>query len=157
MSDPVRINGYVADGGSITCKVDGVEYFGFTEISGYKDAIEEKLIYGHNRDRGPRARTAGIKKPEKVTVIGPRSTCHELRLALLQKAKKDAKGKRKVSGATCEFTVSFVENSYPHVDLLEGMRLLSIDTKIPAAESSDAILETMEFQPMSIKRTGLDL
>ena len=150
--DAIRVNGKTADSGSITFRVAGEDVYGFTEISGYKDAIEESLLWGYNKDAGPRGRTKGKKKPEKCTVKGPLSTCR----ALAQKLKALSPDGR-ISSVEVPCTIGFVDGDAPHKDLLTRCRILSWDTALPAADSSDAVLETFEMQPMGIKRDGIEL
>jgi len=151
MSDQIRVNGKLADG-SITAKIDGVEYYGFTEIGGYKDAVEEALLYGYNKQRGPRGRTGGIKKPEKITLKGPVSTTREMCAALRAKSTNS-----KVSGAIFPITINFADAGRVRQDIMYECRVLSINTAPPAADSPDAIMEELEIQPMRITRDGTEL
>lgn len=150
--DQIRVNGYHADSGSIVAKFDGVDYYGFTEISGYGDTVEEKPLFGYNQRRGPRGRTKGVKKPDKVTLKGPLSTTRAFARAIKAKAKDG-----KLSTPQFPITVSFVDGDEPHTDLLLQCRILKVNTALPTAESSDAVIEELEIQPMSIKRDGVEL
>lgn len=151
MSDEIRVNGRLADG-AITIKLDGVEYYGFTEIGGYKDAVEETLLYGYNKRRGPRGRTKGIKKPEKVTLKGPPSTMRAFTDALVAKSPDGT-----ISGVEFPTTVAFVDGANTRQDVLYQCRVLSYNTTPPAADSADAIMEEVEMQPLRITRGGKDL
>ena len=151
MSDEIRVNGRLADG-SITIKLDGVEYYGFTEIGAYKDAVEETLLYGYNKRRGPRGRTEGIKKPEKITLKGPPSTVRVFTAALVAKSTNG-----KISGTEFPTTVAFVDGNTTRQDVLYQCRVLLYNTAPPAADSADAIMEELEIQPLRITRDGKDL
>ena len=149
--DSIKVNGYHADSGSIVAKFDGVDYYGFTEISGYGEAVEEKLLYGYNKRRGPRGRTKGVKKPDKITLKGPLSTTRALARAVKAKARDGL-----LSTPQFPITVTFMDGDEPHTDVLRQCRILKVATALPAAESSDAVLEEIELQPMTILRDGIE-
>lgn len=149
--DQIRINGQVADG-AITLKFDGVEYYGFTEIGSYKSAVEEKLLHGYSKQRGPRGRTKGVLKIEKFTVKGPVSSTRPFIASLKAKA---ADGR--VSTPEFVTTTSFAEDTVTHTDVHGRCRVLEIETAPPAADSSDAVMETLTIQPLSTKRDGIEL
>lgn len=152
MSDQIRINGRVADG-TIIVKFDGEEYYGFTEIGSYKTSIEEKLLWGLNKNRGPRARTRGVRKPEKVSLTGPLGTTRALKRALA------AKSKTKKVGDAPDFlsTISYFDGDVVITDELIECRIVEDETKPPAAEAPDGAMETLTIQPMRIKKDGIEL
>lgn len=154
MSDQVRINGRFADG-AIVVKVDGDEYQGFTEIGGYKRAIEEVLKYGLNRSRGPRGRTSGVRKFEKVTLAGPLSSTRPLMLALAAKAAPF--GGKAADAPDFLITITYFEGLIPHTDELLLCRVVEDETKPPAADSADSVIETLTIQPMGIRKDGTEL
>lgn len=151
MSDQIRVNGKLADG-AITAKLDSVEYYGFTEIGGYKDMVEEAILYGYNKQRGPRGRTGGIKKVEKISLKGPTSTIREFVAALVAKSPNG-----RISGFEFPITIAFVDGSVTRQDVLTRCRVLEYNTTPPAADSADAIMEELTIQPLAIKRDGKEL
>ena len=154
MSDQVRINGRFADG-AIVVKVAGEEYQGFTEIGGYKAMIEEAMKYGLNKSRGPMGRTGGVRKFEKCTLAGPLSTTRAVKQALALSAVPFG-GK---VGDAPEFliTVTYFEGLIPHTDELLFCRVLEDETKPPAADSPDAVIETLTIQPRGLRKDGVEL
>lgn len=150
--DQVRINGRFADG-AIIVKVSGVEYEGFTEIGGYKAMIEEAIKYGLNRSRGPRGRTKGPRKFEKVTLAGPLSTTRPMKRALVTTSDTGKVG----DALDFLITVTYFEGFVPHTDELLLCRVLEDETKPPPADSADSVIETLTIQPLGLKKDGVEL
>lgn len=154
MGDQVRINNRLADG-SIIVRIDGDEYENFTEIGGYKRAIEESMKWGLNRSRAPIGRTTGVRKFEKCTLAGPLSATRALMRALALKAATF--GGRAGDAPDFLITVTYFEGLIPHTDELIQCRVVEDETKPPAGDSSDAVIETLTVQPMKIRKDGIEL
>lgn len=145
--DEIRVNGKLADG-SITIKIRGKMYYGFTEIS-YGDKVEMTKVWGLGKHRGPRGRTKGKYDTEDTTLKGPRDTIDEL-YADLKSISTDG------SISTPEFpiTVAYTSGTKTYVDTLKQCRIMSRKAGVPAADSADAVIDELTLSVMSIDWNG---
>lgn len=151
MSDQVRINGNIYSWGSITVKVAGEIYYGFTSIT-YADKRERTAVYGMGKHQAPRAKTRGKYSVDPVKLKGPKDSFDALRAQL---ASLSASG---VSFGDFEFqiTVQYVEDDEtPITDTLN--RCSYVGTSGSFEEGADAMMEEVEIFCMSILWNGLTL
>lgn len=151
MSDQIRVNGTLADG-AITIKLDGIEYYGFTGI-GYDDGVEVKKMWGLNKARGPRGRTAGKYDASDGSLKGPKSTIEALFAALDAKAPFVA-GVKKVSLVEFPLTVAYADGVASYLDRLNQVRVLKRKSGVPDADSADGVVEELTLSIMSIFWNG---
>jgi hypothetical protein len=152
MSDQIRVNGNQVSWGSITCKVGGDLFTGFTGIT-FSDKRERVLAYGMGQHHAPRGRSRGKYTPEPVKITGWRSSIAALRaqLALLSL--------NQLSYGDVEFDVTC-----QYFELADGPPLIVIaehcvwtSNNAPDEESPDPLKEEIECLPMFIRRNGMTL
>lgn len=150
-ADTIRINGFVHSWGSITCKIDGQKFFGFTSV-GYSDKITRALQWGMGKHGAPRARTRGKYEPGECKLGGPKDTVHALRQAL---AAKSPSGN---SYGVTEFQVILQYIDVGVTPLIVNLdKCLWFSNDSSEEEGGDPLKEEFGFQPMKIKRNGLVL
>lgn len=147
MSDEVRVNGRLADG-SITIKLRGKEYYGFTEIT-YGDGVEVTKVWGLGKHRGARGRTKGKYDAEDTTLKGPKSTIESL-FADLKSISSDGA----ISTPEFPITVAYVDGTKTFVDTIKQCRVLKRKAGPPASDSSDAVIDELTLSVMSIDWNG---
>jgi hypothetical protein len=81
MADPIRVNGNLHSWGSITVKIGGERYYGFTGVA-YGDKRERTHGHGMGRHHAPRGMSAGKYTPEPLKLTGYKASIQELREAL---------------------------------------------------------------------------
>jgi hypothetical protein len=151
MSDAVRINGNQLSYGSITLKLAGVVYYGFTGLS-YGDKRERVKAYGMGRHHAPRGRSRGKYTVEPVKLTGWKSSVAEARRALAQQAQGG------LSYADIEFQITA---AYTELDetpvFVEINRCVWVGSSESNEENPDPLKEEIEIDPMVIYRDGLTL
>lgn len=150
MSDEIRVNGNQHSWGSITVKVDGDRFFGFTSI-GYADSRERVKAYGMGRAQAPRGRSRGKYATEPVTLTGWKGSMQQLRKALA-----DAGDGESYGDTVFQIVVQYVEaDDTPITVELEDC----VWTKNTASEEEgpDPLKEDAEIDCMRIRRNGLVL
>lgn len=150
MSDAIRVNGNQFSWGSISVKVNGEKFYGFTSI-GYGDSRERVMAYGMNRSHAPRGRSSGKYATEPVTITGWKDSMAKLRQALAQAGDGVSYG-----NTICQIVVQYVEgtNDPVTVELDDCVWTKSTSTD---EESADPLKEEAEFSCMRIRRNGLTL
>lgn len=151
MSDEIRVNGNLHSWGSITAKIAGDPYYGFTAIS-YGDTRERVKAYGMGRHHAPRGRSRGKYTVEPVQLTGPKGTVQQLRQAL---ADQSADG---VSYGDVEFqvVVQYIEpDDTPITVELEDC--VWVKNTSSEEEGTDPLSEDIELDCMKIRRNGLVL
>lgn len=152
MADQYRINGNVFGWASITLKIGGVPYSGFTLIN-YSDKLTRAYQYGMNRAYAPRGRTQGKYEIDECKIGGSKSSCKIVRGALAALAPDG----RSYGNVEFQADVLYVEpgEGDPIHDVLEGCKLST--TSAQHSESPDPLSEEMAFSPMRIYWNGLTL
>lgn len=150
MSDAIRVNGNQFSWGSISVKINGDRYYGFTAI-GYGDSRERVMAYGMGRAHAPRGRSLGKYTTEPVTLTGWKDTMAALRSALAQAGDGTSFG-----DTVCQIVVQYVEagNTPVTVELEDCVMTKATSTD---EESPDPSKEEAEFSCMRIRRNGLTL
>jgi len=152
MSDEIRVNGNQYSWGSITLKIRGDLFSGFTSIT-ISDKRERVLAYGMGRHHSPRGRSSGRYTPDPVKITGWRASVAAARAGLAAFA-KDQK-----SYGNVEFDVitQYFEDfdGPPLVVLCE--QCVWISNNAADEEAPDPLKEEIEVQPMRIYRNGLSL
>lgn len=150
MSDAVRVNGSQLSWGSISVKVNGDRFYGFTSI-GYADSRERVKAYGMGRSHAPRGRSRGKYAVEPVTLTGWKSSMQALRKALA-----DAGDGESYGDTICQIVVQYVEADDTPVTVELEDCVWSKNTT-SEEEGPDPLKEDAEFDCMRIRRNGLVL
>lgn len=148
MADEIRVNGNVHSWGSITVKVDGDPFHGFTSI-GYGDARERSKVYGMGRHHAPRGRTRGKYTTDPVTIKGPKSSVDALCAALAQRSTSGTS----YGDVPFQIVVQFTETEETPITVeIEDC----VITKISASheEGPDVLVDEIEADCMKIRRNG---
>lgn len=150
MSDEIRVNGNQHSWGSITVKVDGDRFFGFTSI-GYADSRERVKAYGMGRAQAPRGRSRGKYATEPVTLAGWKGSVQQLRKALA-----DAGDGESYGDTVFQIVVQYVESDDTPITVeLEDCVWTKNTTS--EEEGPDPLKEEIEIDCMRIRRNGLVL
>jgi len=151
MSDAIRVNNNQHSWGSITFKLNGERYTGFTAIS-FGDKRTRVKAYGMGRHHAPRGRSKGKYETDPVKVTGWKSSVHALRVAL---AKVSLDGK---SYGDVEFQglVQYIERDDTEITV-ELDRLVWMSNTTSDEESPDPLKEDFELDVMLIRRNDLVL
>lgn len=150
MADEIRVNGNQHSWGSITVKVDGDRFYGFTSI-GYADSRERVKAYGMGRAHAPRGRSRGKYQTEPVTLTGWKGSVQQLRQALA-----DAGDGESYGDTIFQIVVQYVEaDDTPITVELEDCVFVKNTTS--EEEGPDPLKEDIEIDCMRIRRNGLVL
>lgn len=150
MADEIRVNGNQHSWGSITVKVEGDRFFGFTAIS-YADSRERVKAYGMGRAQAPRGRSRGKYATEPVGLTGWKGSVQQLRKSLA-----DAGDGESYGDTVFQIVVQYVEaDDTPITVELEDC----VFTKNTSSdeEGPDPLKEEIEIDCMRIRRNGLVL
>ena len=151
MGDGARINGNEYAWDSISLKIDGEPFYGFTAIN-YGDKRERTKSYGMGRHHAPRGRTGGKYTVDPVKLTGPKATFQAVRAALAAKSPD----RQSYGNVPCQIVVQFVEqDGTPITD--ELIDCVWVSNSSSHEESADPLKEEVEFDCMYIKRSGLTL
>jgi hypothetical protein len=150
MADEIRVNGNQHSWGSITVKVDGDRFFGFTSIS-YADSRERVKAYGMGRAQAPRGRSRGKYATEPVGLTGWKGSVQQLRQALA-----DAGDGESYGDTIFQIVVQYVEDDDTPITVeLEDCVFTKNTTS--DEEGPDPLKEEIEIDCMRIRRNGLVL
>lgn len=151
MADAVRINGNLFSWGSITAKVNGEAYTGFSKIS-YGDSRERTKGYGMGRAQAPRGRSRGKYATDPVALTGFKDSVQELRAALARLA-SDGKSYGSVE---FELVVQYVDEGETPITVVLEQCVWTKDAS-SEEEGPDPLVDTVEIDCMRVKRNGLYL
>ena len=150
MADEIRVNGNQHSWGSITVKVDGDRFYGFTSI-GFGDSRERVKAYGMGRAQAPRGRSRGKYATEPVTLTGWKGSVQQLRQALA-----DAGDGESYGDTVFQIVVQYVEaDDTPITVELEDCVFTKNTTS--DEEGPDPLKDDIEVDCMRIRRNGLVL
>jgi hypothetical protein len=151
MADQIRINKNIHSWGSITLKVGGEKFHGFTALE-YGDKRERTFKWGMSKSHKPRGRTSGKYTPEPGKLVGPVSTVQAL---LVKLAAMSTDGK---SFGDPEFPViaQFTEAGEIPVTI-ELVRTCVDGVKDSHSESAEALEQEMSLSYFEVIRNGLSL
>lgn len=151
MSDAIRVNRNQHSWGSITFKLNGERYTGFTAVS-FADKRTRVKAYGMGRHHAPRGRSRGKYETDPVKVTGWKGSVQLLREGL---ARLSADGK---SYGDVEFQglVQYIEADDTEITV-ELDRLVWMSNTSSDEESADPLKEDFELDVMLIRRNGLVL
>jgi hypothetical protein len=148
VSDQVNINGNVMSWGSIKVKIAGDLFTGLTGLE-YEDARERALFYGMGRAHAPKGKTRGKYTPSACKLTGKKATIQAMRDKLA------ALSPSGTSYGDVEFLITA-----EYVDSGEAPMLVALEqchwTKNTSSEEEnpDPLSESIEFQPLRIRRNG---
>ena len=151
MADPIRVNNNQLSWGSITLKLNGDLFTGFTSIS-YSDKRERVKAYGMGRHQAPRGRSRGKYTVEPVKLVGWKGSIAILRAALAAAAP----GGRKYGDTEFQIVVLYSEPDDQNVEV-ELNRCVWTGESTADEEGSDPLKEEIEVDCMYIRRNGLVL
>ncbi len=152
MSDEIRVNGNLHSWGSITVKVDGDRFFGFTSI-GYSDSRERVKAYGMGRAQAPRGRSRGKYATEPVTLAGAKGSMQQLRKAL---ADAGGSGSTSYGDTVFQIVVQYVEaDDTPITDEIEDC--VWVKNTASNEEGPDPLVDEIEIDCLRIRRNNLVL
>jgi hypothetical protein len=152
MADKIRVNGNVVSWGSITVKVDGERFVGFTSVS-YSDKRERVKQYGMGKHQAPRGRSRGKYTVEPVKLGGPKSSFQALRAKLAQRAPDGIS----YGDVECQIVVQYIEADDQESMTVELEDAVWMSNSSSEEESGDPMKEECEFDIMKIRRNGLVL
>ncbi len=148
MADQIRVNGNLHSWGSITVKLDGERFHGFTAIK-YSDSRERVKAYGMGKHHAPRGRSRGKYAVEPVGLTGPKSTVQALRDALAARST----GGTSYGDVEFDIVVQFIEaNDLAITDELEAC--VWTKNTVSHEEGPDPLSEEVELDCMKIRRNG---
>ena len=151
MADQLRVNGNQVSWGSVTLKLDGDVFTGFTAIS-YADKRERVMAYGMGRHQAPRGRSRGKYSVEPVKLTGFKTSIAALREAL---AARSANG---ASYGDVEFNIVVqYSESDEAPQTVEIERCAWAGSSSSEEEGADPLKEEIEISAMLIRRNGLTL
>jgi hypothetical protein len=151
MSDPIVVNGNQYSWGSITFKLAGELYTGFTKID-YSDKRERVMAYGMGRHQAPRGRSRGKYSAENVKVSGWKKSVQLLREALASLTS----GGRSYGDVEFQGIVNYFEDDESEMNVVLE-RLAWAANTASDEEGADALKEDFELSCMYISRNGLVL
>lgn len=151
MADELRVNGNQLSWGSITVKLDGERFVGFTSIS-FADKRERVKAYGMQRHHAPRGRSRGKYTIDPVKLVGWTSSVNALREALAKRA-NDGKSYGDVE---FQIVVQYFESEEAPLTV-EIDRCVWSSNSTSNEESPDPLKEEIEIDAMLIRRNGLTL
>lgn len=151
MGDAIRVNDNQLSWGSITCKIDGDTFYGFTSVS-YNDKRERTKAYGMGRHQAPRGRSRGKYTVEPVKLVGAKSSVAELRQALAARAKDG----RSYGDVEFQIVLTYFEtDEVPITVVIE--RCVWVSSSSTDEEGAETLKEEIEIDAMGISRNGLVL
>jgi len=150
MADQINVNGNQLSWGSISARVNGIPYYGFTSIS-YADQRERVHAYGLGRHHAPRGRSRGKYTVEPVGLTGWKSSVQDLRQALASFS-----GGVTYGDTEFQLIVQYVDIAdTPITVLLE--RCVWRKSSASDEEGPDPLSEDVEIDCLRIRRNGLVL
>lgn len=151
MADFQVINGNTFGWSSIALRVQGVPYFGVTEIT-YSDKRERSMGYGLGRNYAPLSRTAGKYSADNAKVKMRRSSAQEL-LGQLTLLRPETLG---YGAAEVQIAVNFGELDLPPaMHTLERCAVVSVNDA--NTEGTEELMTELEFNVFYIIRNGFTL
>lgn len=151
MADELRVNGNALSWGSLTLKINGERYYGFTAIN-FSDKRERTKGYGMGQHHAPTRRSRGKYTAELVKLTGWKSSVQAARKAL---ADLSANG---TDYGDVEFVMLLqgVEPDDTPIDT-EFERCVWAANSAAYEENPDPLKEDFEIDCMLIRRNGLVL
>jgi hypothetical protein len=148
-SDEARVNGNVVSWSSIVWKIDGVRYYGFTQI-GWDESRERALAYGQNRAHKPIGRSAGKYTPSPVKI-----TVHAHTAKKIKQQFAEADGSNSFGNAGLPMTLGIAEGQRSGLFEFEDCAFVK---STPAFEEKvEGQMEEIELSTMGIVTDGLTL
>lgn len=151
MADQIRVNGNMLSWGSISIKLDGERFHGFTKVN-YADSRERVKAYGMGRHHAPRGRSRGKYSTDPVVIGGPKGSVQELRQAL---AARSIDG-RSYGDVEFDVVVQYVESDDTPITV-EIERCVWTKNTEQHEEGPDPLNEDFECDAHLIRRNGLVL
>lgn len=151
MPDAIRVNGNLYSFGSISAKVDGEPFTGFTAID-YGDKVVTSKGYGLGVAQGPRGRTRGRYETDEVKLTGYRDSAQALINSL------SLRSLNALSYGTVQFqlVVQYIElANLPITAVLDRCRIVGVTES--NAEGPDALMTDLTIDCMAIFRNGKTL
>lgn len=151
MPDALRINNSLVSWGSISVRVDGEPFTGFTAID-YGDKLAVSKGYGLGAAQGARGRTRGRYETDEVKLTAYRDTAQALINALSLRSLNG------LSYGTVSFNivVQYIElGNTPMTVILDRCRIVGVTDA--NAEGSDAMMTDFAIDCMAIFRNGKTL
>lgn len=150
MSDAIRVNGNQYDWGSITIKIAGEDYTGFTAVS-HSQKRERGKAYGTGRHHAPRGRTGG-KYSAEGKITGWKGSVQALRAALAGQASDGVSYGNTVFQVVVQY---FEDDETPITEELVDCVIASEDAS--HEEGTDPLKEELGLDIMYVKKNGLTL
>ncbi len=152
MADKLRVNGNIVSWGSITLKIDGERFTGFTSIS-FSDKRTRVKAYGMGVGQAPRGRSRGKYEVDPVKIGGPKSSFQAAR------AKLAALADDGTSYGDVEFQIllQYTERDESESMTVELEDAVWMSNSSSEEEGGDPMKEECEFDIMRIRRNGLTL
>lgn len=150
MSDPISVNNNQHSWGSITIKLRGSVFHGFTDVS-FADARERVKAYGMGRHHAPRGRSRGKYTVENCKITGWVGSIQQLRQELAAVA-----GGKSYGDVEFQVIVQFYEDDDLPVTI-ELNRCVWAKNSSSMSEDADPRKEEIELDCMYILRNGLAL
>ena len=151
MSDSIRVNGNQLSWGSITLKVLGEAFTGFTAIS-YSDKRERVKAYGMGRAQAPRGRSRGKYTADNAKITGWKDSVSALREFLASKSDNGAN----YGDVTFQIVIQYVEDDETP-QTVELCDCVWAANNTSEDESPDPLKEDFEADVMFIRRNGMTL
>lgn len=151
MADQIEVNGNQLSWGSITVKLDGEVFTGFTKIA-YGDSRERVKAYGMGRHHAPRGRSRGKYSTDPVQITGWKGSVQTLRDALAAKSSDGAS----YGDVEFEVVVQFVEADETPMTVELNRCVVTKDAS-SHEEGADPLQEELELDTMRILRNGKTL
>lgn len=150
MADSARINRNEYSWASITVKVEGEVFSGFTEIT-YGHKRTRSKTYGMGRSYAPRGRTSGKYEVDNTTLKGPHDTVMALRDFL---ASKSESGKS-YGDVSFQIVVQYLEGDEDITVELNDNVIVS--ESFSQSEGPDGLEVEIELDTMGILVNGMSL
>jgi hypothetical protein len=150
MSDAIRVNGNLLSWGSLSMKIDGEPYFGFTSIQ-WAEKRERVLAWGMGRHHAPIGRSAGKYTPDPVKLVGWNHAIKAARLALAKR------GSGSYGDVEFQIVLQGVEAESDNAFTCVFDRCVWTGNSNSCEESADPLKEEIEVSTMSITRDDLAL
>jgi hypothetical protein len=148
MADAIRVNGNRHSWGSISAKIDGERYYGFTAIK-FGDSRERVKAYGMGRHHAPLGRSRGKYSTDPVVLTGWKSAVQALRDALAARSSSTTS----YGDVVFQIVVQYVdENDQPCTVDIEDCVWVKNSTS--DEEGPDPLSDEVEIDTMRIRRNG---
>jgi hypothetical protein len=151
MPDAIRVNGNLLSFGSISVRIGGEPFTGFTAID-YGDKVVVSKGYGLGPAQGPRGRTRGRYETDEVKLTAHRDSAQALITALSLRSLNG------LSYGTVQFqtVVQFIElGNVPMTVTLDRCRIVGVTET--NAEGPDPAMTDFAIDCMAIFRNGKTL